>query len=105
MCILRGSGTSGGILGMVGYRYCMWMEYRVVSNVRVFAYVLFLSPSRYTTSFVRLHTYVHGRTIKRASTATRGHAFPQEKLILLCRMLSTSRCASSLNVTSVDVRM
>ena len=65
-------------------------------------YVLFLFPSRYTTSFIRLHTYVHGRTIKQASTATSGHAFPQEKLILLCRMVYTSRCASSLNVTSVD---
>jgi hypothetical protein len=27
---LRGSGTSGGIGGMVVYRYCMWVEYRVV---------------------------------------------------------------------------
>ena len=28
--LLRGSGTSGGIGGMVGYRYCMCVEYRVV---------------------------------------------------------------------------
>ena len=35
--LLRGSGTSGGIGGMVGYRYCMWVEYRVVWYVRVFA--------------------------------------------------------------------
>ena len=27
LCVLlRGSGTSGGIGGMVGYRYCMWVE-------------------------------------------------------------------------------
>jgi hypothetical protein len=36
--------------------------------------ILFLIPSRYTTSSIRLHTYVHGLTIKRASTATRVHA-------------------------------
>ena len=35
--LLRGSGTSGGIGGMVGYRYCLWVEYRVVWYVRVFA--------------------------------------------------------------------
>ena len=35
--LLRGSGTSGGIGRMVGYRYCMWVEYRVVWYVRVFA--------------------------------------------------------------------
>ena len=35
--LLRGSGTSGGIGGMVGYRYCMCVEYRVVWYVRVFA--------------------------------------------------------------------
>ena len=41
ICVLLcGSGTSGGIGGMVGYRYCMWVEYRVVWYVRVFA----LSP-------------------------------------------------------------
>ena len=68
-------------------------------------YVLFLFPSRYTNSSISLHTYDHGRTIKRASTATSGHAFPQEKLILLCIMVSASRCGSSLNGTSVDVRM
>jgi len=38
MCvILRGSGTSGGIGGMVGYRYCMWVEYGLVWYVRVCA--------------------------------------------------------------------
>ena len=36
-CTFRGSGTSGGIGGMVGYWYCMWVEYRVVWYVRVFA--------------------------------------------------------------------
>ena len=51
-------------------------------------YVLFLFPSRYTTSSIHLYTYVQGSTIKRASTATSGHAFPQEQLILLCRMVS-----------------
>ena len=35
--LLRGNGTSGGIGGMVGYWYCMWVEYRVVLYVRVFA--------------------------------------------------------------------
>ena len=35
--LLRGSGTSVGIGGMVGYRYCMWVEYSVVSYVSVFA--------------------------------------------------------------------
>ena len=59
----------------------------------------------YTTSSIRLHTYVHGRTIKRASTANSGNVLPQEKLILLCRMVSAGRCGSSLNRTSVDVRM
>ena len=34
---LRDSGPSGGIGGIVGYRYCMWVEYRVVWFVRVFA--------------------------------------------------------------------
>ena len=37
VCTLGGSGTSEGIGGMVGYRYCMWVEYRVVRYVRVFA--------------------------------------------------------------------
>ena len=37
ICVhLRGSGMSGGIVGMVGHRYCMWVEYRVVWYVRVF---------------------------------------------------------------------
>ena len=35
--LLRGNGTFVGIGGMVGYRYCMWVEYRVEWNVRVFA--------------------------------------------------------------------
>ena len=35
--LLRGSGTSVGIAGMVGYRNCMWVEYSVVWYVRVFA--------------------------------------------------------------------
>ena len=38
MCVLlRGSGTSGGIGGMVWYGYCIWVEYTVVWYVRVFA--------------------------------------------------------------------
>ena len=102
---LRGSGPSGGIGEMLGYRYCMWVEYRVVWFVRVFALCPLPLSSRYTTSSIRLHMYVHGRTIKRASTATIGHAFPQEKPILLCRIVSAGRCGSSLNGTSVDVRM
>ena len=35
--LLRGSGTSGGIGGMVGYRYCMWVEYSLVLYVRLCA--------------------------------------------------------------------
>ena len=35
--LLRGSVTSGGKGGIVGYRYCMWVEYRVVWYVRVLA--------------------------------------------------------------------
>ena len=35
--LLRGSGTSGGIGGMVGKRYCMWEEYKVVWYVCVFS--------------------------------------------------------------------
>ena len=35
--LFRGSGTSGVIGGMVGHRYCMWVEYREVWYVRVFA--------------------------------------------------------------------
>ena len=35
--LLRGSGTSGGIGGMVGNKYCMWVEYMVVSYVCVFS--------------------------------------------------------------------
>ena len=35
--LLRGSGTSGGIGGMVGNRYCMWVEYMVVWYVCVFS--------------------------------------------------------------------
>ena len=35
--LLRGSVTSGGIGGMVFYRYCMRVEYRVEWYVRVFA--------------------------------------------------------------------
>ena len=46
-------------------------------------YVLFLFPSRYTTSSIRLHTYVHGRTIKRASTATSLHHSTQQNLLFL----------------------
>ena len=38
ICVLLcGSGSSGGIGGMVGYRYCMWLGYRVMWYVRVFA--------------------------------------------------------------------
>ena len=43
-----------------------------------FPYVVFLFPSRYTTSSIRLHTYVYGRTFKRASTATSGHHSAQQ---------------------------
>jgi hypothetical protein len=35
--LLRGIVTSGGIGGMVWYRYYMWVENRVVWYVRVFA--------------------------------------------------------------------
>ena len=35
--LLRGNGTSGGIGGMLGYRYCMRVEYRVVWYLRVFS--------------------------------------------------------------------
>ena len=60
--LLRGSGTSGGIVGMVGDGYCMWVEYRVVWYVRVFAlrplplsfkvhYLL------YTSTYVRPRAY------------------------------------------------
>ena len=61
--------------------------------------------SRYTSSSIHLHTYVHGRTIKRASTVTSGHHSAQENEIFLWKSVSSSRCGSSLNGTSVDVRM
>ena len=35
--LLRGNVTSGGIGGMVVYKYCMWVEYSVVCYVRMFA--------------------------------------------------------------------
>ena len=35
--LLRGNVTSGGIGGMVVYKYCMWVEYSVVCYVRVFS--------------------------------------------------------------------
>ena len=35
--LLRDSGMSGRIGGMVGYMYCMWVEYSVMWYVRVFA--------------------------------------------------------------------
>ena len=68
-------------------------------------YVLFLSPYRYTTLSTRPHTYVHGRTIKRASTATIGHPSVQQNELFLCKSVSASRCGSSLNGTSLDVSM
>ena len=38
ICVFLGSSdTSGGIVGMVGDRYCMWVEYRVVWYVRMIA--------------------------------------------------------------------
>ena len=61
-------------------------------------YVHFLFLSRYTTSSIRLHTYVHRSTIKRASTATSGDAFLQEKLILLCGIVSSNRWEARLMV-------
>ena len=70
-----------------------------------FPYVLFLFPSRYTTSSIRLHTYVHGRSIKRASTATSGHHSAQQNELFLWKNVSAIRCGSSLYGTSVDVRM
>ena len=68
-------------------------------------YVPFLFPSRYTTSSIRLQTYVHGRTIKRASTATSGHHSAHQNELFLWKRVSTSLCRNSLNGTSVDVRM
>ena len=35
--LLRCNVTTGGIGGMVVYKYCMWVEYSVVCYVRVFA--------------------------------------------------------------------
>jgi hypothetical protein len=66
-------------------------------------YVLFFFPSRYTTSSIRLHTYVHGRTNKRASTATSGHHSAHQNELFLWKSVSASRCGSSLNGTSEDV--
>ena len=66
-------------------------------------YVLFLFPSRYTTSSIRIYTYVHGRTIERASTATSGHHSAQQNELFLWKNLCASRCGSSLNGKSVDV--
>ena len=60
-------------------------------------YVLFLFPSRYTTSSIRLHTYDHGRTIKRDSTATSRHHYAQQNELFLWKNVSASRCGSSLN--------
>ena len=40
-------------------------------------------PSRYTTSSIRLHKYVYGRTIKRASTASSGHNSAQQNELFL----------------------
>ena len=62
-------------------------------------------PSRYTTCSIRLHKYVHGRTIKRVSTASSGHNSAQQNELFLWKSVSASRCGSSLNGTSVDVRM
>ena len=62
-------------------------------------------PSRYTISSIRLRTYVHGRTIKPASTATSGHHSAQQNEFFLWKSVSASRCGSSLNGTNVYVRM
>ena len=68
-------------------------------------YVRFIFPSRYTTSSIGLHTYVHGRTIKRASTAPSGNHSAQQNELFLSKSVSASRCGRTLNGTSVDVRM
>ena len=62
-------------------------------------------PSRYTISSIRLRTYVHGRTIKPASTSTSGHHSAQQNELFLWKSVSSSRCGSSLNGTTLDVRM
>ena len=134
--LLRGSGTSGGIGGMEGYRYCMWVEYRVVWYMLVclmvsssfllgtllplYVYIRtstdvplselpqrleYMLPSRYTISSISIRTYVHRRTMKRASTATSGHHSAQQNVLFLWKSVSASRCGSSLNGTAVDVRM
>ena len=67
--------------------------------------ILFPFPSRYTTTSIRLHAYVHRRNIKRACTATSGHHSAQQNELFLWKSVSASRCGSSLYSTSVDVRM
>ena len=67
--------------------------------------ILFPFPSRYTTSSIRLHTYVHGRTNKRVSTATSGHHSAQQNELFLWKSGSASRCGNSHISTSMDLRM
>ena len=103
--LLRGSCPSGGIGGKVGYRYCMCVGNMVVCYVRVFALCPLPLSNRYTTSSISLHTNVHGRTIKQASTATSGHHSAKQNELFLWKSVSSSRCRSSLNGTSVELRM
>ena len=57
--LLRGNGTSGGIGGMVGYWYCMWVEYMVVCYVRV---CLMSSSSFLIGTLLPLYVYIRTST-------------------------------------------
>ena len=74
-------------------------------------YVHFLFPSRYTTSSIRLHTYFHGRTIKRSSTATSRHQSAQQNELscgkadtFLLRRMSFS-CGKACPLVAVEARL
>ena len=62
----------------------------------------YMLPSRYTISSISIRTYVHRRTMKRASTATSGHHSAQQNELSLWNSVSASRCGNSLNGTTLD---
>ena len=92
----RGSGTSGGIGGMVGYRYCMWVEYRVVCNVRV---GLMSSSSFLLGTLLPLYVYI------RTSTDVPFGLLPQRLADTLFHRKSSFCCAEWCPLVAVESRL
>ena len=96
MCTLRGSVTSGGIGGMVGYRYCMWVEYRVVWYVSV---CLMSSSSFLLRTLLPLYVYI------RTSTDVPLSELPQRLADTILHSRMSFSCGKACPLVAVEARL